>query len=389
MRVWYYIGSLALALQLAPAAWGDTLTLKNGTVVEGTYLGGTARMIRMAVGDGVQTFSVDTVAGVKFGGSDGGSASSRDDNGRPPLRRSSSGSDVDRPVLIQPGSDASSGGPTNTDPNRPVLRRADSSGTSSNDSDPNRPVLRRADSSSSSINNDPDRPVLRRADSSSSSSSSTNADPDRPVLRRSDSGSSTVADNSDRPVLMRPDGDVSSSSTAANSGSVRPAIQIPSGTQITVRMIDSVDSQTAHTGDTFRASIDEPVSVNDQVAIPRGAEVTAKLVEDQQSGKIAGKTVLKLVLTSVRVGDRNVDISTQDVIRESDSRGSRSAKVIGGATALGAILGGIAGGGRGAAIGAGSGAGVGTGAEEISKNQRVKVPSETRLIFTLSYSVQI
>jgi hypothetical protein len=56
---------------------------------------------------------------------------------------------------------------------------------------------------------------------------------------------------------------------------------------------------------------------------------------------------------------------------------------------LGAIIGAAAGGGKGAAIGAGSGAAVGTGAEVIGKGQRVKVPSETRLDFTLSYSVRI
>jgi hypothetical protein len=33
--------------------YADTLTLKGGKTVDGTYLGGTARQIRMAVGDNV------------------------------------------------------------------------------------------------------------------------------------------------------------------------------------------------------------------------------------------------------------------------------------------------------------------------------------------------
>ena len=57
--------------------------------------------------------------------------------------------------------------------------------------------------------------------------------------------------------------------------------------------------------------------------------------------------------------------------------------MIGGGAALGAIIGAIAGGGKGAAIGAASGAALGTGAQ-VLRGQRVKVPSETRLSFTLT-----
>ena len=75
--------------------------------------------------------------------------------------------------------------------------------------------------------------------------------------------------------------------------------------------------------------------------------------------------------------------------RTSSSRGARSAKVIGGTAALGALIGGIAGGGKGAAIGAGSGAVVGTGAEVLTSGQKVKIPSETRLTFRLQNPVQL
>ena len=68
---------------------------------------------------------------------------------------------------------------------------------------------------------------------------------------------------------------------------------------------------------------------------------------------------------------------------------SRSAKVIGGTAALGAIIGAIAGGGRGAAIGAGSGAAVGTAAQVVTSGQKVKVPAETMLTFTLQNSLDL
>jgi hypothetical protein len=43
----------------------------------------------------------------------------------------------------------------------------------------------------------------------------------------------------------------------------------------------------------------------------------------------------------------------------------------------------VAGGGKGAAIGAAVGGGAGTGVQVFTKGQQVKIPSETRLDFTL------
>jgi hypothetical protein len=154
-------------------------------------------------------------------------------------------------------------------------------------------------------------------------------------------------------------------------------------------MIDAVNSETARLGQTFRASLDEPVVANGQEVIPRGADALTKLVEAQQSGKIEGRAVLTLALSTITVNGRPVDVTSTDVKTESSSRGARSGKVIGGTAALGAIIGAIAGGGKGAAIGAGSGAAVGTGAEVLTDGQKVKIPSETRLTFRLQNPVQL
>lgn len=166
-------------------------------------------------------------------------------------------------------------------------------------------------------------------------------------------------------------------------------IEVPSGTEIVVRMIDPVDSQRDNLGQTYRATIDQPVVVNGNTVIPRGSDAVATLIDDKQSGKIEGKTVLTLDLKNVTVSGHTYDIVTTGVSKASSSRGARSAKVIGGAAALGAIIGAAAGGGKGAAIGAGSGAAVGTAAEVVTSGQRVKIPSETRLTFTLQNPIDL
>src|SRR5882724_1187271 len=165
---------------------------------------------------------------------------------------------------------------------------------------------------------------------------------------------------------------------------------IPSGTVLSIRMVDSVDSERDYVGQTFKASLDEPVlDPGGRTIVPRGADVVVKLVDDVQSGIIEGRTVLTLDIVSLRVNGRDVDVDTTSITEQSSSRTARSGKVIGGTAALGAIIGAIAGGGKGAAIGAGAGAGAGTVAQVATKGQRVRIPSETQLTFTLQQPVRL
>ena len=172
--------------------------------------------------------------------------------------------------------------------------------------------------------------------------------------------------------------------------SLPPAfVELPQGTNLVVRMIDGVDSEVNRVGQTFAASLDEPVLLNGEAVIPRGADVSVKLVDASESGKIAGRSELTLDLVSVKVNGRMVDVNSETVSRESSSRGARTAKIAGGTAAFGAILGAIAGGGKGAAIGAGAGAATGLGVEVLTRGQRVKIPSETRLTFVLETPVRL
>jgi hypothetical protein len=168
-----------------------------------------------------------------------------------------------------------------------------------------------------------------------------------------------------------------------------PGPQISVGTVLTVRMIDAVDSDQSRLGQTFRASVDEPILIDGQTVIPRGADATGKLVEDKEAGKFTGRTVLTLELIEVTANGHLIDVTTGDVSQASGSRGAKTAKVVGGTTALGAIVGALAGGGKGAAIGAASGAAVGGGVQLVTHGERVRIPSETRLNFTLHQPVPL
>jgi hypothetical protein len=264
-------------LAILSLATADTLTLRSGKTIQGSYLGGNSRQIRMVVGDDIQTFDISDVAGIQF------------ETAKP------------APVQGQP-----------------------------------------------SMSADP-APVYRVD----------------PVIKP------RTATPAPAPV-----------STAA-------VKQIPVGTAITIRMIDDVDSKVANVGQTFRASVDEPVIVDGNVILPRGADVVTKLVELQEPGKLAGGGQLTLDLASITVDGRQIDVNSQGVTTTGESRKGDSAKVIGGTAALGAIIGAIAGGGKGAAIGAIAGGGAGTAVQVMTQGPRVRVPSESRLTFTLQQPVNL
>ncbi len=166
-------------------------------------------------------------------------------------------------------------------------------------------------------------------------------------------------------------------------------VTIPEGSIVTIRTIDAIDSSTSSTGQSFRASLDAPVVVNDRVVLPRGLNVNLKLVQADSAGKFSGRSELTVSLDRVTYQGKTYSLETSDVQQQGSSRGKRSVAVIGGSAVLGALIGGLAGGGKGAAIGAGVGAGGGTAVQAATQGQQVKIPSETRLDFTLHAAVPV
>jgi len=104
---------------------------------------------------------------------------------------------------------------------------------------------------------------------------------------------------------------------------------------------------------------------------------------------MTGRSELTLALINVVFQGKTYNVTSSDVKQSGASRGKRTAATVGGGAALGALIGAIAGGGKGAAIGAGVGAGAGTGVQVFTKGQQVKIPSETRLDFTLQSPFEV
>jgi len=160
-------------------------------------------------------------------------------------------------------------------------------------------------------------------------------------------------------------------------------LTIPAGTQITVRTIDAIDGKTAKGGARYRASIDDPVAVGSQMAIPRGSNCTLEVVDIEQGKELA------LRLRDVTVNGKVYSTSTEyaNVDAKGTSKSKKAVRRGVGLGAVGAGIGALAGGGSGAAIGAVVGGGVGAISAAGAKGKQINVPSESRLIFALKAPV--
>ncbi len=160
-------------------------------------------------------------------------------------------------------------------------------------------------------------------------------------------------------------------------------VTIPDGTTISIRMIDSVDTETAQPGQVFKASLDSPIVIDDNVVVPAQADIDGRVVDSKSAGRMAGKSELAVELFKLSYNGRTYSIHTNQYTHAGTSRTATTAKRVGAGAAIGAIIGGIAGGGKGAAIGAAAGGGLGGGATAAGKGQQVKLASEQVLTFTL------
>jgi hypothetical protein len=166
-------------------------------------------------------------------------------------------------------------------------------------------------------------------------------------------------------------------------------VTVPSGTQISVRLNDEVDSEKAQVGDVFHGSISAPVTIGEETAIPTTADVEGRVVEVKSAGRFAGQSVLTLELTKLTMNGKAYTLQTSQWTKSGNGRGKSTAAKVGGGAAVGAVLGGIFGGGKGAAIGAAAGAGAGTGVSAATKGQQIILKPEAVIAFQLQGPITV
>jgi len=206
------------------------------------------------------------------------------------------------------------------------------------------------------------------------------------ILQDGQVGSFVITDAES--IIFGTQAGITASSAPAPTPAPADPYTVPHGTVLVVRMVDSVDSDVNKPGETFRATLEEPVAVGENILAPKDTPVTVQLVNVKQSGQLRGEEEIALQLRSITVNSKTYSLASEFAEVASEGKGKESAKVIGTTAGIGALIGVIAGGGKGAAVGAAAGAGVGVVVQSV-RGKQVQIPSEALLSFALEESVTL
>ena len=167
-------------------------------------------------------------------------------------------------------------------------------------------------------------------------------------------------------------------------------VTLQAGTNLAIRLGETLNSDHNYTGDTFRGTLESPVVVDGFIIADKGSKVLGKVAYAQSAGRMQGLSGLTLTLTEINTTDgQRVRVQTDSYEKHGLSSTGTDAATIAGGAALGAIIGAMAGGGKGAAIGAGAGGAAGTGVVLATRGKPTALPVETHLNFRLSAPVTI
>ena len=180
-----------------------------------------------------------------------------------------------------------------------------------------------------------------------------------------------------RPASERPP------ATPPSSNAATTGYTVPTGSKLTIQLVDAINSETSKAGSTFVALLDQPLLVNGVEVAPRGADIRGRITTANDAGRIAGSAELGLELTQMYINGIPYALTTSEYSEAGESRTGQTVRRAGIGAGLGAVIGAVAGGGKGAAIGAGVGAGAGTASQVLTKGEKLNIPAETKLEFTL------
>jgi hypothetical protein len=163
---------------------------------------------------------------------------------------------------------------------------------------------------------------------------------------------------------------------------------VPVGTNLKIRLEDTLSSKDSRVGDRFTATVLDPVRFNE-------AKVSGRVSSIQKSGKIKGRTSMNLAFDTIELADGRRGTLHGYVTRvygddsgradneggvESGSRTKQTVKRAGIGATVGAIVGGITGGGKGAAIGLIIGGAGGAGSLAVQGSKELKLESGTEML---------
>ena len=167
---------------------------------------------------------------------------------------------------------------------------------------------------------------------------------------------------------------------------------VPVGTNLKVRLNDTLSSKESRAGDKFTATVMDPVRFNEAI-------VHGHIRSIVKSGKVKGRTTMNLNFDSIDLTNGKHGVLHGYITKvygskgsadneggvQSESRGNQTVKRTGIGATAGAIIGGLAGGGKGAAIGLLLGGAGGAGSLAIKGSKELKLESGTEMLVHVTH----
>jgi hypothetical protein len=167
-------------------------------------------------------------------------------------------------------------------------------------------------------------------------------------------------------------------------------VTLAAGMNLAVRIGETISSSRNQPGDSFLATLTQPLVIDGFIIAERGARVEGRVVEAAPAGRGRGASHLAVSVVRLATADgQNIRIRTEAYTKDGSSPAGMDAAKVGGGAAIGAVIGAVAGGGKGAAIGAGAGGAAGAGDVLLTHGKPVEIPVETRISFRVQDSMTI
>ena len=162
---------------------------------------------------------------------------------------------------------------------------------------------------------------------------------------------------------------------------------VPVGTNLKVRLNETLSCKESRAGDKFTATVMDPVRFNE-------ATVHGHIRSIVKSGKVKGRTTMNLNFDRIELTNGKHGVLHGYITKvygskgtadneggvQSESRGNQTLKRTGIGATAGAIIGGLAGGGKGAGIGLLLGGAGGAGSLAIKGSKELKLESGTEML---------
>ena len=161
---------------------------------------------------------------------------------------------------------------------------------------------------------------------------------------------------------------------------------LPSGTDVVIRLDQTVSSRSARPEDRVTATVAEPVRLDGRIVIPVGAEVSGVVRSVDSADRLSRGGKLELAFDTVRVDNQRLEMRTRIMEVKEGVDKSEAQKKAGLGAIIGGVLGGIMDGRSGAIVGAILGAGGGVAA---SKGEDVVLPEGTLMTLRLDDAMTV